>query len=112
MNKIVTQRVLIAVLVFLTVMSAGFTSKRVDASTGNRRFTAREIITSGNALREMNKRCKWCNGTGKCGVCLGSGKNPEKGHGNPVDCPACKGTGVCNMCKGKGDLPDGDFNNW
>jgi hypothetical protein len=47
--------------------------------------------------------CGRCNGTGKCTVCDGRGK---QGAVLSSDCIACspKGSGSCSRCKGSGNV--------
>ena len=53
-------------------------------------------------------------GSGKCGVCKGTGKNPhydpsqrqlfglEKSDAAKEECPNCRGSSKCPRCEGKG----------
>ena len=44
-------------------------------------------------------------GDGKCGVCDGSGVNPNLADVVMGDemCPSCSGSGVCQTCRGSGE---------
>jgi len=49
--------------------------------------------------------CPYCNGTGRCRHCRGSGIHNYPGYGRPMTerpCGFCRGTGVCQHCRGRG----------
>ena len=45
----------------------------------------------------LNKKgnCFFCDGSKKCYICGGTGKNP---YDKNLDCPACDGSGKCFFC--------------
>ena len=48
--------------------------------------------------------CTFCEGSGKCGECFGTGINPHLNDASPK-CPRCDATGVCPHCEGTGKTP-------
>ncbi len=53
-------------------------------------------VAPGRALAQAAK-CVWCNGSGHCCQCGGSG-------GWPTKCWKCAGTGQCTSCHGTGHV--------
>jgi hypothetical protein len=51
--------------------------------------------------------CKNCDepGNGKCARCYGTGTNLKLNSAEPK-CPFCDGTGQCQLCKGTGIDPE------
>jgi hypothetical protein len=48
--------------------------------------------------------CQFCEGSGKCEECNGTGTNPHLDSATPK-CAHCSGTGVCPECDGSGRSP-------
>src|SRR5262249_8716130 len=54
----------------------------------------------------MAFECGFCEGTGKCEECQGTGTNPHFNSEVPT-CPHCSGTKLCPECEGTGKSPLG-----
>jgi DnaJ-class molecular chaperone len=60
--------------------------------------------------------CTFCEGSGDCNLCGGTGNakeyiaHPDPFHVNPetgdVECPGCDGSGQCENCEGSGEEDD------
>ena len=50
--------------------------------------------------------CAFCDGSGKCEECNGTGTNPHLSSSDPA-CPHCTGIGKCPECDGSGFAPIG-----
>lgn len=48
--------------------------------------------------------CVFCEGSGKCEECHGTGTNPHLNSSEPK-CPHCSGDGICPECEGVGKAP-------
>ena len=49
----------------------------------------------------MKKRCQFCDGSGQCAQCNGTGSYLE--NGNYIECADCYSDGKCAECRGTGD---------
>jgi hypothetical protein len=65
----------------------------IELSKKNNKY-AKNIVED-MRIREVFHPCKYCNGTGRCAICDGSGR---KSYGT---CISCNGTGACDYCYGK-----------
>ena len=65
----------------------------IELSKMNNKY-AKNIVED-MRIREVFHPCKYCNGTGRCAICDGSGR---KSYGT---CISCNGTGACDYCYGK-----------
>ena len=73
----------------------------IKAIIGITGFTCLLFVMSGSLHAQTQTHCRFCNGTGVCVTCDGSGKriyNPKR------NCTVCKGSGVCSLCDGKGTV--------
>ncbi len=56
-------------------------------------------------MRKLGE-CVFCDGSGKCEECSGTGINPHVSSSEAA-CPHCSGTGKCPECDGSGLSPIG-----
>ncbi len=52
----------------------------------------------------ISGQCTFCEGSGKCEECRGTGINPHLNSTEPK-CPHCSGNGSCPECEGSGKGP-------
>ena len=52
----------------------------------------------------VSGNCTFCEGSGRCEECHGTGTNPHLNSPDPK-CPHCSATGVCPECDGGGKAP-------
>jgi len=63
-------------------------------------------LIANNAYMLRLGDCHFCEGSGKCEECSGTGTNPHINSRAPK-CPHCAGTGTCPECGGSGKSPLG-----